>query len=430
MSDPEPSSSDTASPMVYPPQFAEALAQTWRTLEDAPGLPGLSCLTSILDTLYQVSFLREEGVPVRCRVILADPDNWKQGEGPPAGFHVLAFGEHRPFNAQEVRKLAPAASYYRALLGVHYSKETGPRIWGLVESGARWVNRVDGGRFLGAPLPPHLVVHILGPGRLLTGCGYQRLLELEGGRILETGFDPFKSQWLPARFRPVRDWLQQRLADANVEGAEVEGAFISRMAQNVLRRILSIVRQRGHGGMLLFIPLELKASEDLSKWLRIRCPFAPTPSTKRFSELMLRVMSRMSIVGHKHGIKSIKWEDFQELEDPILAEIDEAFLELANLFADLMNVDGALVVSEQFELMGFGAEVLGENPVQEVHRALDLEATQTAIERADSSGTRHRSAYRFVTLVPDSVVGVISQDGSVNFVANHEGRVVYWPYLP
>ncbi len=416
--------------MIYPPQFAEALAQTWRTLEDAPGLPGLACLTSILDTLYQVSFLSEEGQPVRCRVILAGPEDWKQGEGPPAGFHVLTFGETRPFTTQEVRKLAPAVSYYRALLGVHYSPETGPLIWGVVETGARWVNRVDGGRFLGAPLPPHLVVHIIGPGRLLTACGYQRLLELDGGRILETGFDPFRSQWLPARFKPVRDWLQQRLADTNVEGAEVEDSFLSMMAQNVLRRILSIVRQRGHGGMMLFVPLELKASDDLQKWLRFRCPFAPTPSTKRFSELMLRVMTRMSIVGHQHGIKIVRWEDYQEFEDPVLAGIDESFLELANLFADLMNVDGALVVSEQFEVMGFGAEVLGENPVHEVHRALDLEATETVIERADSSGTRHRSAYRFVMLVPESVVGVISQDGTVNFVANQDGKVVYWPYLP
>ena len=422
--------SDSVHQTIYPPQFAEALTRTWRALEDAPGLPGLACLTAIFDTLYQVSFLNEESVPVRCRIILADPGDWKQGEGPPSGFHVLTFGETRPFSAQEVRKLAPAASFYRALLGIQYTPETGARIWGLVESGARWVNRVDGGRFLGAPLPAHLVVHILGPGRLLTACGYQRLLELDGGRILETGFDPFKSKWLPARFRPVRDWLQQRLADAHVEGAEVEGVFISMMAQNVLRRILSIVRQRGHGGMMLFVPLELKASDDLQKWLRIRCPLSPTPSTKRFSELMLRVMARMSIVGHRHGFKSVHWEDYQELEDPVLAEIDESFLELANLFADLMNVDGALVVSEQLELMGFGAEVLGESPVTDVHRALDLEGTQTIVERADNSGTRHRSAYRFVMLVPDSVVAVISQDGSVNFVANQDGRVVYWPYLP
>ncbi len=415
---------------IYPPQFAEALMEVWRSMEDASGLPGIGCLTTILDTLYQASFLREEGLPVRCRVIMADPGDWKQGEGPPAGFHVLAFAEPRPFNVQEIRKLAPAVSYYRALLAVHYNRSTGTHIWGVVESGARWVNRVDGGRFLGAPLPPHLVVHVLGPGRLLTGCGYQRLLELEGGRIQETGFDPFKSKWLPARFRPVRDWLQQRLVDAHVDGADVDGSFISLMAQNVVRRILSIVRQRGHGGMLIFVPLELKASGALDRWLRIRCPLAPTSSTKRFSELMFRVMSRMSIVGHTHGVKNVKWEDYQEFEDPVLAEIDEAFLELANLFADFMNVDGALVVSEQFEVMGFGAEVMGEEPVMAVHRALDLEANETVEERSDNLGTRHRSAYRFVMMVPSSVVAVISQDGSISFVANKDDRVVYWPYLP
>ena len=416
--------------MTYPPQFAEALTKSWDHLHDVHALPGLDCLTSILDTLFQVSHLHEEGMPIRCRVILADPGDWKQGEGPPAGFHVLTFGEARPFNAQEVRKLAPAVSYFRALLGVNHHPVAGTRIWGIIESGARWVSRVDGGRFLGAPLPPHLVVHVLGPGRLLVGCGYQRVLELDGGRILETGFDPFKSQWLPERFRPVRDWLQQRLQDTQVEGALVEDSFIGSMGQNVLRRILSIVRQRGHGGMLLFVPMELKASDELGRWIGIRCPLAPTSSTKRFSELMLRLMTRMSIMGHKHGLETVRWDDYQELEDPILAEIDESFLELANLFADLMNVDGALVVSKQFEIMGFGAEVLGENPVQVVYRALDMEAENIIEERADNFGTRHRSAYRFVMSVPESVVIVVSQDGSINFVANQDGKVVYWPYLP
>lgn len=52
----------------------------------------------------------------------------------------------------------------------------GMSIWGMIESGGRWVNRVRGGRFHGVPLPPHPVVHILGPGRLLVGCGYDRVL--------------------------------------------------------------------------------------------------------------------------------------------------------------------------------------------------------------------------------------------------------------
>ena len=415
---------------VYPPEFAAHLARAWQAQEDVPGLPSTAFLESFIDTLYQASFLKEEGEPILCRAILSEPQEWKQGEGPPAGFHVLRFASPRPFTTQEIRKLAPSASYYRTLLGVNCCSESGPQVWGIIATGARWVNRVDGGRFFGAPLPAHLVVHILGPGRLLTACGYQRLLELVGGRVQRTGFDPFKSKWLELRFRHVRTWLLERFSKMQIEGAEVGETFVRLMTQNVARRIFSLVRRRHHGGMMISLPADFPRSGCENHWLRIRTCFESAASTRRFSELMLQLMGRMSIVGHTRGLKCVTWEDYQEMEDFILSEIDESFIELSNLYADLMNVDGALVVSENFELIGFGAEVIAENPVRQVYRALDVEANETLMEQADNSGTRHRAAYRIVAAVQNCLAVVISQDGSISFVANRNGQVVYWPYLP
>lgn len=422
---------DPLEPIVYPPQFAERVAEAWAQLNfDCPPLPSTTCLTVLLNTLFQAGCLYEEGEPVRCRVILADPTDWNRGEGPPAGFHVLHFTEPRPFTAQEIRKLAPAASYFRSMLGVHYSPAHGAAIWGLVESGARWVNRADGGRFQGVPLPYRFVVHVLGPGKLLTACGYHRLLELDAGRILLTGFDPFRSNWIPAHFRPFRTWLLERLAAVFPNGAPVDERFLKLMAQNVVRRAVSLVRGRGHGGMLIYLPLRLKGAPELSRILRIRCEFGAESSTDRFTELMLQAMQRLSLLGQRHGLKRVSWEHYQEFEDAELAEIDESFFEMAHLFADLMGVDGALVLTERFELVGFGAEVLGETPVKTVHRALDLEAVAVRPEPADGSGTRHRAAYRLVESVPDALALVISQDGAVRFVAHRDDRVTYWPYLP
>ena len=423
--DPEPDA------IVYPPEFAQRVVSAWAALEiPRVEIPSVACIARTLDVLYQASFLQEEGEAVRCRLILADPTDWKQGEGPPTGFHVLRFAESRAFTPQEIRKLAPAASFYRSILGVHYDAEKGVSIWGIVETGTRWVNRVDGGRFDGAPLPPHFVVHILGPGRLLTACGYQRLLELDSGRIIRTGFDPFKAGWLPQHFRPVRQWLQDRLAETRLEGANVEDCFIRMMAQSVVRRTLSLVRGRGHGGMLIYLPQEKPNLAELSKVLRVRCPFESRLATAHFSELMLRAMSRLSLVGHRHGLTSVTWENYQTIDDPILSEIDESFVEFAHLLADMMSVDGALVLTKRFELVGFGGEVLGEKPVTQVFRALDLEGVSSIPEMADSSGTRHRSAYRFASEVPESLLIVISQDGAVRFVAARNGQIMYWPYLP
>lgn len=417
-------------PLVYPPQLAEALISAWEQQAKVCSLPDLPTLTRILDTIYQVSFLSEEGVPILGRVILADPHAWRPGDGPPHGFHVLPFSEARPFTAHELRKLAPAASYFRSLIGVHRDPAGGMSIWGMIESGGRWVNRVRGGRFHGVPLPPHPVIHILGPGRLLVGCGYDRVLELTGGRLVASGFDPFRSEWLPTRYEPVRGRWMSMFVDRGGDPAMIDPLFMRMLAQNVVKRIVSIVRRRAHGGMLISLPSHDEASEEADRMLRIRCPFARSDSSRRFSELIVSAMERLAEVGRAHGRTCLTWEDFQNLHDPQLAEIDESFLEMANLFADLMNVDGALVVTRDFDLVGFAAEVLGEFSVVRVHRACDLEATETVLERADGSGTRHRAAYRFAMAVPDSLVLVVSQDGATRFVTNREGRVVYWPYVP
>jgi hypothetical protein len=424
--------------VVYPPHLALGLHEAWPhggpTAGAGGSLPDVDTLTRILDILYQVSFLSEEGVPTLVRVVLADPCAWRRGDGPPHGFHVLPFAEPRPFTVHELRKLAPAVSYYRSLVGVHLEPTGEATIWGMIESGGRWVNRVHGGRYHGVPLPPHPVVHVLGPGRLLVGCGYERVLELSGGQLVAAGFDPFRSAWLPRRYEPVRAHWLRMFAERGGDPARIDPAFVRLLAQNVVKRIVSIVRRRAHGGMLISLPtLEhdpMRPSDDVDRMLRIRCPFAATESSRRFSDLMVLAMERLAALGAARGKSQVTWDDFQSLGDPQLAELDEAFLEMANLFADLMNVDGALVVTRDFDLVGFAAEVLGEFSVVRVHRALDLEATETVVERADASGTRHRAAYRFAVSVPESLVVVVSQDGATRFVANREGRVVYWPYVP
>jgi DNA integrity scanning protein DisA with diadenylate cyclase activity len=113
-----------------------------------------------------------------------------------------------------------------------------------------------------------------------------------------------------------------------------------------------------------------------------------------------------------------------------LAELDEAIFEYAHLVADLVAVDGALVLTAARDIIGFGAEIhvpTRENEI--VYRALDLEATQAIAERADNAGTRHRAAYRLARDHPECMITVVSQDGSVRYVGNPNGKVTYWDIL-
>ena len=45
-----------------------------------------------------------------------------------------------------------------------------------------------------------------------------------------------------------------------------------------------------------------------------------------------------------------------------------------------------------------------------------------------ADGTRHRSAYRLCSRLPDALAIVVSQDGGVRFVCTHRGEVMFWEH--
>ena len=156
-----------------------------------------------------------------------------------------------------------------------------------------------------------------------------------------------------------------------------------------------------------------------------------TRASHRFRELLFAVVQTLSEVGAEHGLKTVGWKDYQELEDERLARLDESIFECAHFLADLMAVDGALVVTDARDVIGFGAEIHGpSNRNEVVYRALDLEATELVEERADEAGTRHRAAYRLSRQHPECMIIVVSQDGAVRYVGNLNGKVTYWELGP
>jgi hypothetical protein len=328
--------------------------------------------------------------------------------------------------------MASAVGYHRSMIAVQVDSDEGSaiRIWGMIVTGAGWINQTETTVHDAISLPSKLIIHILGPGHLVFSAGLNRVMETFGGKVLMDGFDPFRSKWLPRHFEPFRaallEKLPARLASSN--GVRLCDSFVRDVAQSVVRRMLSLVRARGHGGMLIY--LNDAGDSRLDNWLRIRIRIKHTDTTDRFEQLMLRLMERTLEVGAANGIAEVRWKDFLRMHDASLGKFHDSLIEFSHFLADLMSVDGSLVLSRDFRLIGFGGEILGDSHVQTIERAIDLEAENSVTEQADSSGTRHRSAYRLVSFVQDAIVVLVSQDGAVRFVAHRGGRLVYWPYLP
>ena len=411
---------------AYPPELARSLPECW------PGRLSVSteALERLLSVAYQASLMREEGRPVRFRMLLASPES--VGDAEPLGAQRLVFERSREMTADELRRLSPAAGFATTLIGVGFEEDE-PRIWGLVITGPSWLARSWGGRSAGSPgaeLPELAdsapVVHVAGPGRLLVHAGDRLVAVLERGRVSSAITDVFTSDWLPALFAGGREELHQQHRDSTADGvwADVDDSLVRTLSQHMLRRALTHIRQAAHGGMLLFAEPAAGARFLAGEGeVHVKYGIADGAPRRRYNALIQRVMR--SLAEAREG--AVGWHDFVIDRSAALREAEDAIFELSRSVAMMAAVDGAVLLDKRFEILGFGAEVSAELPTPpRVWEALDPAAERTREDLAETVGTRHHAAYRFVSAHPEGLAVVVSHDGTVRFVTHRDDRVVWW----
>jgi hypothetical protein len=427
----------------YPADLARFVRDRWRDVPEPPGdvdpLPDAAALEDFFAACYQASMLREEERPVTFRTILAEPALLTPEGRPPEDLQRLAFPRSLPFDPRELRRLSVAADPQRTLIGVRPDGEGGLRIWGLVNSGTRWRRNVYGGRRAGVPLPSAPVVHVNAPGSIEAYKGHELVGKLQRGRLSGSRLDPFESEWLPGQFSGLLEKFTELHEAARNRARELSGerwaplepSLPRRVTERMMKRVISVVRDARHGGTVIFVPLE--NTGDLSRedhYIDLRYRFAEGRARLSFPDLVVDILNRLAqLYGtadqQEPGI--VDWEEFEATTDHEIETLDEALFETAHLIAGLAAADGAVLMSKQNELLGFGGMISGRLPdVESVGRSLDLEGEKVVEEGTGNVGARHRSAYRLAGALPGSVAVVISQDGGVRWVCQKGGRVTYW----
>ncbi len=414
----------------YPAQLAELVKKTWPN-EILAQLPNENHLRLLLDVAFHASFLRDEDRQVTFRLIFGDPEQFPAEEGPPTGLMPMPLEKPLLFDEQEIRRLSMAALYFRSLIGVRPNFSQELEIWGVVVSGTRWVSSLAGGRYNGAPMPNSITVHSLGPGRLSVYLGPTRLATLSGGRIESQQFDLSQSKWLRQIFADFRGTFLINAfgEDSAAQYVPVDQDFLRMISYNIVLRALSVVRNSRHGGTLVIIdPSE--ESLHAENAIRFQYRIANGPARRRYQYLLRKAVLRLAELAFERGLPAAGWNDYQSMRDPQLGDLDEALFDFAHFLADLMSVDGALILTHGLELVGFGAELRPHGPeLPSVRHAKDLEGEIWAPASLDNVGTRHRAVYRFCDIAPSCLSIVISQDGSVQFVKKHNGAVTCWNTL-
>ncbi|MBV9671366.1 MAG: hypothetical protein JO076_00890 [Verrucomicrobia bacterium] len=277
-------------------------------------------------------------------------------------------------------------------------------------------------------MPNLITVHSLGPGRLTVYFGPTRLATLSGGRIESQQFDLSQSKWLRKVFADFRGKFLFTAFGEQSGGKyiPVDQDLLRMISYHIVLRVLSVVRNSRHGGTLVIIDPN-EESVHVEDSIRSQYLIANGPARKRYQHLLQRVVLRLAELAFERDLATTGWNEYQSLRDPQLGDLDEALFDFAHFLADLMSVDGALILTHGLELVGFGAELRPHGPeLPNVRQAKDLEGEIWAPASLDNVGTRHRAVYRFCDIAPSCLSVVISQDGSVQFVKKHNGAVTCW----
>jgi hypothetical protein len=437
---------------AYPRELAEFVTNRWNA-ETVPTsdlfaaitssfkLPRLEELEHIISTCYQAGLMSEEHRPVTFRLILSHPSAFPCDQGPPTGLHRLEFTRVRKMSAHELRRLSPAASFHRSLIGITKDENDEFQIWGFIQSGPRWLRAIHGGRGQAPPMPPALIVHVTGPGHIEVCKGPLTIGQLSAGRVFGPSMNVFVSKWLAKIFENVHiehlKLHESRRMNARTPWATLDPNITRLLSQHMLKRVITAMRTYEHGGTLIIVP-ELVGYDLLKNnpYIKMKYKFADGEPRGRFKNLMLDIMDSLAEVGGRNGAdgadganRTIGWREYEASSDPVLSDLNEAVFEISHLIAELSAVDGAVLMTKKFELLGFGGEIFCENAeVSHISRALDLEGTVVRNESVEGVGTRHRSAFRLCGELKSALAIVVSQDGSIHVVCWNEGRVMYWDH--
>lgn len=427
---------------LYPSDLVTFITERWNASsssmparhEDENLLPDTSALEQLISTCYQASMMREEDRPVTMRLILASPESFPPEQGPPKGFLRLLFSSPRTFSEYELRRLSPAVDFERSLIGIFRHPDKGFQIWGIVNSGIRWLQEERGGNKKTNQLPDTLVVHVTGPGMLNICRGIKTIATLSSGHLLDTSANAFQSKWMFNLFVEERKMLikmhEEFRASVPYPVAKIQDEFIGRLQFQVLKRIISVARMSRHGGTFIIFPgLHPPELTMDNPFIQIKYRFLRDEAIHRQQNLMIRTMrlAATALGDINDPDKVISWKNYVDLRhESAVYDLEEAIYEHAQFVASLAAVDGAVITSSQGAI-GFGGMIVGSlDKLTEIAVANDVEGKMVTLVKIEGYGSRHRSVYHLCNALHNVVAIVVSQDGNVQLAKWRNGIVTCW----
>jgi hypothetical protein len=324
------------------------------------GLPDVATVEALIDAGFWASLQREEGYAPEISLAYLPPER---------AVRPLLLAAPLPLGPRALARLAPAVERPGIHLGV-WRAEGELRVWGTTRA-----------------IPTFcFVLEVLGPGLLVVkhrihdeSAKFRNVAVFEGDQV---------------------KILSQQDADVSDHPALLKSLLAPESADtgdgsvDVLIRLAVSMRAHKRGGTLLVVPA---ATERWRESIVTPIAYAVEPPFDELAELVL--------------------EDTEE--DPLRGH--DALGRVVDAVAGLTAVDGATVITDRYEVLGFGVKIRRPDGRPQVERVVVSEPIEGGMDAVvpplELGGTRHSSAAQFAQDQPDAVALVASQDGRFTIFA-------------
>jgi hypothetical protein len=323
--------------------------------EHLAALPEAETIEAVIDVAFWASLRREEGYMPRISLAFLSPAE---------AVHPLLFERPLPLDPAVLTRVAPAVERPGIHLGV-WRNGDGLSVWGT----SRAIPKLC------------FVLEVAAPGLLVIkhhsgeeAGKFVNVAVLEGDQIKVVDEHALNLPDCPALLTSLMGF------DSPTSWAH---------SVNVLVQLAVSMRAHGRGGGLLVVPTGL---ESWRESIVQPMPYAVSPAFCELAQLSQEI---------PEGKRRRVWQE----------ELGRTIEGVAGLTA----VDGAVVLTDRYELLGFGAKIVrrkGWAQVEQVSVTEPIEGTAAMLAHPEQlGGTRHLSAAQFVHDQRDAVALVASQDG-------------------
>jgi hypothetical protein len=363
-------------------------------------IPDSERLGILLDIVFRTSMIPEEGRHVRANVAWLSIADFQDHEMKQARRSelVLRFEQHRPLNSAVLAKLAKTTERGACSLLVDWFDDD-PAIWGIIyyRRGQRTLDEIPATIEEGIHSAPDCpILSIDGIGSIVITRGDSVIGRITRGEFSRAVPTPFYSH---AMGLILNELFGLRIALKGGRYVDDGDNSYGHGLVECLKYLLEQLDRQAGGALVVFVPQNAMehALEQADR------PWACTGSLELSNVLKARI---------RHGNT--------EAEALIRARLDA--------LARLASIDGALLLSSEFELLGFGTKLHApawQGTVLEGPDGFGGGGRPFDVSRL---GTRHTSAVAYVGAVPGSVAFVASADGPIRGLARKGiGPIHCWP---